>query len=60
MTPKERERERERERGKKNERRTHHSGVWRKRVAHNIEITGHDALSSKAITAVSINRPREM
>ena len=42
------------------ERRTHRPGVSRKRVAHNIRITGHDVLSSKANKVVSINHPREM
>ena len=42
------------------ERRTHHSGVWRKMVAHNIGITGHGMLSSKAIKAISIHHPMEM
>ena len=42
------------------ERRTHHPGVWRKRVAHNIGITRHDMLSSKAIRAVSVDCPKQM
>ena len=45
---------------KKRERRTHRPGVWRKRVAYNIGIMGHDTLPSKTIRAVSIDRPREM
>ena len=51
----EREREREQE-----EKRTHHLGVSRKRVAHNIKITSHGVLPRKAIRAVSIDCLREM
>ena len=29
-------------------------------IAHDIRITGHGTLSSKAIRAISIDRPREM
>ena len=40
--------------------RTHRSGVGRKRIAHDIRITGHNTLPSKAIKAISIDHPREM
>ena len=35
-------------------------GVWRKMVAYNIGIMRHDALPSKVIKAVSIDRPKEI
>ena len=35
-------------------------GVGRKRINHEIGIMGHDTLLSKAIRAISIDRPREM
>ena len=40
--------------------RTHRSSVRRERIAHDIRITGHDMLSSKAIRSISINRPKEI
>ena len=42
------------------ERKTYCLGVWRKRVAHNIGIIGHNTLPSKIIRAISINCSREM
>ena len=52
--------EKKRDSKKKRERGTHRLSFWRKRVAYNIGIMGHDALPSKAIRAVSINCLREM
>ena len=40
--------------------RTHRSGVGRKKIAHDIRVTGHDTLPSKAIRAISIGHLREM
>ena len=37
------------------EERTYRSSVGREWIAHDIRITGHDALSSKAIQAISID-----
>ena len=47
------------ERGQRDER-THRSSVGRERIAHDIRIAGHDTLPSKAIQAISIDRPRDM
>ena len=49
--------------GKKKEQkeeRTHCSSVGREGTAHDIRITRHDALSSKAIRAISIDCPRDV
>lgn len=40
--------------------RTYRSSVGRKRIAHNIRITEHNMLPSKAIKAISIDRPRKV
>ena len=42
------------------EKRIHRSSVGRKRITHNIRITGHDTLSSKAIRAIGIDHPRKV
>ena len=42
------------------ERRTHRLSVRRKMIAHDIGITRHGTLSSKAIRTISTDRPREM
>ena len=47
------------EKGKK-KKKTHRSSVGRERIAHDIRITGHSRLPSKAIRAISIDRPREV
>ena len=42
------------------ERRTHYLAVRTKKVTHDIGITGHDMLPSKAITTINIDCPREL
>ena len=42
------------------EERTHCSSVGRERIAHDIRITRHDTLPSKAIHVISIDHPRDM
>ena len=48
------------EEAKKKWKRTHRPcAIW-KRVAHDIYVTGHKTLPSKAIRAISIDRPRQV
>ena len=49
----------QKEKGQK-EKRTHHLSVRKENIAHDIRITGHGTLSSKAIRAISIDHPREV
>ena len=42
------------------EKRTHRSSVGKERIAHDIRITGHSTLLSKAIRTTSIDRPKEV
>lgn len=42
------------------EERTHCLSLGRERIAHDIRITGHDTLPSKAIWVISIDHPRDM
>ena len=44
----------------KGKKRTHRLNVEKERIAHDIKVVGHDMLPSKAIRAISIDRPRDM
>ena len=53
-------RKKEKKRKEKKEERTHRMNVGRERIAHNIKVARHDALPSKAIRDIGIDRLREM
>ena len=52
--------EKKKKRKEQKEERTHCMNVERERIAHNIKVTRHDALMSKAIRDIGIDHPREM
>ena len=52
--------EKKKKRKEQKEERTHCMNVGRERIAHNIKVARHDALPSKAIRDIGIDRLREM